>query len=827
MLKILMVNKNEGTFRINQLTTTMNRIYLRRTVFIIALLLSGLFSKAQGFDSLLNKLDTLYPQEKLYLQFDKSGYNPGETIWFKAYALSSNILSNISKNIYAELIDGEGKILQRKVLPVLFSSAATSFELPTGLTDSVLFVRAYTRWMLNFDSSFLYVKTIPIFTGKVAATKKPASTSATSLQFFPEGGDLVAGLESNIAFKATDNRGLPAKTNGDILNSKGEKVASFMTRHDGMGVFRLNPVAGEQYKATWKDQQNKSQESKLPAAQPSGVVMELSQDATGILFNIRKNGPGTEQIPAVYVVAQIQQQMVYQAKANLSKASEVRAVIPTDNIPTGIVQVTLFTLDRKPLAERIIFVNHQDYYFITDLNVSLKTTAKRGKNVIQIDVPDTLACNLSLSVTDAAVNPVQAGDHDIYSQVLLTSDIKGYVHNPAYYFSSDADSLSRDLDLVMMTNGWRRFKWEDLLANRWPKINEGPEDYLTIIGKINGLNKSELVNQEITGILMLKNEGQQIYSIPVQRDGSFYVPGLLYYDTARLFYQFNNDKNKVLTSKALIDVKNNFLIRGSQFHIDPQWISRIIRPEAPALLANKQMTEKNIVQLEAMRKTQTLAGVTVVAKQKSKKDKMDEEYSSGLFKGGDGYTFITEDDPFANSSQTVLQYLQGKVAGLQITGAGQQMNMSWRGGTPSLFMNEMQTDLSMVQTLNMSDIAMIKVFRPPFFGAPGGGSGGAIAVYTKKGAASYSNVKGLDFAKIPGYTPEKQFYSPDYSKELPENSQDDNRTTLYWNPFIITDKNSRRTFYTFYNNDVSKKFRIIIEGVNADGKLTRAEKIIE
>jgi hypothetical protein len=124
----------------------------------------------------------------------------------------------------------------------------------------------------------------------------------------------------------------------------------------------------------------------------------------------------------------------------------------------------------------------------------------------------------------------------------------------------------------------------------------------------------------------------------------------------------------------------------------------------------------------------------------------------------------------------------------------------------------------------MTDVAMIKVFRPPFMGAFGGGSGGAIAVYNKKGAARTSDVKGLDRTTIVGYTPVKEFYSPNYPTDQ-ANSDPDVRTTLYWNPFVLTDKTHRRLFLTFYNNDVSKKFRVIIEGCNDEGKLTRIEKV--
>ena len=123
----------------------------------------------------------------------------------------------------------------------------------------------------------------------------------------------------------------------------------------------------------------------------------------------------------------------------------------------------------------------------------------------------------------------------------------------------------------------------------------------------------------------------------------------------------------------------------------------------------------------------------------------------------------------------------------------------------------------------MNDVAMIKVFRPPFMGGFGGGGNGAIAVYYKKGAARNNNAKGLDHATVTGYTPVKQFYTPNYPADS-ASADADLRTTLYWNPFVVTDKTHRRLYLTFYNNDVTKKFRVIIEGCNVEGKLTRIEK---
>lgn len=800
--------------------------FIKKGSYLLSLviLVSASFSHLHGqiYDSVLKVLDTRYPQEKIYVHFDRAYYNPGETIWFKAYLFAANLPSNISKTVYADLIDESGKVIERKISPVVMSSAAAAFDLPATLTSSTIYVRVYTDWMLNFDSSFLYHKAIPVLQEKKTAKQ---SAPKNFLQFFPESGDLVQTVTSRVAFKATDIHGLPYAVSGNIVDSKGKQVTTFKSIHDGMGYFTLTPVAGETYKATWKDGKGKAQQTALPAANKEGYVLQLDQDASGVTFAISRPDAGGNPTEQVYIVGQMQQQLVYMATANISKNKTVRGIIPTENIPAGIIQLTIFSKENKPLAERIVFINKQDYYFITDLNSPLKSFEKRKKNVIQIDVPDTIPTNLSVSVTDADIHPHLKGEEDIFSNVLLTSDIKGYVHDPAYYFSSEADTVLTHLDLVMMTNGWRRFKWEDAIAGKFPEIKHTPGDYLTLNGRINGLTKTQLIQQELTGILEI-NRKQEFLTIPVDRDGGFTVSGLIFFDTAKLYYQFNNDKDKILTSRASFDIKSNLAKPFSLVKPDTSAVYRTVLPPQDVWAKNQQLADKNMAVSDARRKVQMLEAVTVTAKQKSKKELMDEQYTSGLFSGGDAYTFVMDDDITAKGALSILNYLQGKVAGLQITGMGAQATMSWRGGTPTLFLNEMQTDLGLVQSLPVADVAMIKVFRPPFFGAQGGGSGGAIAIYTKKGAAlNNTNVKGLDFAKIAGYSPAKEFYLPDYSKYDARHSEEDYRPTLYWNPFVLTDKNNRRLFYTFYNNDVTRRFRVVIEGCDEHGKLTRIEKV--
>lgn len=798
----------------------------RFTSIIILLVLTSLYLnvlKAQRIDSLLGILETTYPQEKIHVQFDKLYYNAGETIWFKAYIVADNLPGPISKTMYADLVDDRGSLLQRKMMPIIHSGAASSFGLPDTIQASRLFVRAYTKWMLNFDSMLIYTKPIQIIAAK-NISKKPATAITYNVQFFPESGDLVDNISSVVAFKANDSQGVPFNIKGDITDSKGKKVSSFTAVHDGMGSFELLPLSNEKYTAEWKDKNGIKHETTLPVSKKQGAVLSVAASGEKLYYTIKRPEQATANFTSFQVIAQMQQREVYSARINMSKKTTVIAPIETENLPNGVLQITIFNADEIPVAERIVFINHDNYSFITDLHAVEKNLNKRGRTVLQLDVGDNLLTNLSISVTDAGINPVTENEESIYSRFLLSNDLKGTVYNPAYYFSNTDDSVKIFLDLVMMTNGWRRFKWEDVLAEKLPVIKYQPDNFLSINGSVLGLSRTQLYQKDLTGIFKTKNGAVTIYNIPINKDGSFSETGLNFYDTAQLYYSLSNDKDKVLTTAASFSFLSNFLKPPPAGNVLLSSFYQPLYQDSAVLLKNNSMVALLKKQSD-FNKVKTLETVLLVRKQPSLKEKMEKEYTSGFFSGGDGYTFTTEDDPFAKSATSVLAYLQGKVAGLQISSVGQG-GASWRGSNTSIFLNEVNSDLNSVQNINMNDVAMIKVYRPPFFGAMGGGAGGAIAIYTKKGSKDNSQVKGLPFTPVNGYSSIKQFYVPDYETDTDPNLKD-YRSTLYWNPFLIFDKGRRRITIPFFNSDNCKKMRITIEGINEAGQLTREERIIE
>jgi len=800
--------------------------------FLMILLPAALFAQTPGRETLsanLQQLATGFPQEKAYIQFDKPAYAPGETIWYKAYLMTGFDPSLISSNFYLDFADADGKILAHAVVPVVQSSAKGNFDIPASFSGRSIHIRAYTKWMLNFDSAFLFDKDIRIVQTKPAAIKTPVVANTPAVQFFPEGGDCIAGINTKIAFKAEYTTGNPCNIKGTVVNAKGVSVADLKCIHDGMGYFYLDAQAGEKYTAKWKDEKGKQYETVLPSIKSAGVTFEIKLAEGKRGFLIKRSDDVIPAFKNVYIVATLQQQLVYMASVKLNETNVVGGSIPVDQLPSGILQVTLFDSNWVAIAERITFINNDDYHFEPEVGFAALGTSKRGKNVLVINVPDSIEANLSVAVTDAGIG-IDSSDN-IFSRLLLTGDLKGRVHNPYYYFSNNSDSIQEQLDLVMLTNGWRKIKWEDVLYGKMPAIKY-PNDtaYLSLAGKVFGGTATDMRQTSMLFMILSHQHDttkQAIQSF-IDKNGNFSEPDILMFDTTKIYYQFIGGNKDMINST---EVTFNSGIIPSPGKINFDKTTNPYLQDTATENRNRFFAEQE-ARLAKLMEGNTLAGVTVKTKVKSPVQVLDEKYASGLFSGGDAEQFDIQNDISSRGALNILNYLKGRVAGLNIsTGstAGGQSSATWRGSTPAFFLNEMNVDISQLESINMSDVAYVKVFRPPFIGAFGGGSGGAIAVYTQKGASN-TNIpkgKGLPSKTIIGYAPEKQFYSPNYGTFDQRNEEEDLRSTIYWNPMIITTQKNHMARLSFYNNDITGSFRVIVEGVSKDGKLVHIEKLIE
>jgi len=782
--------------------------------------LSILFASAQNIEKNLANYANNFTAERIYLHYDKSTYAPGETIWFKAYLMQTIFPVENSKTVYIDWTDENGKLLLHSVSPIQEGTAFGQFDIPDTYKGQYIHARAYTKWMLNFDSSFLYNKDFKILSDSAIA---PVSKNIIKpeLAFFPEGGDAISGVNNKIAFKANDQYGRPVKVKGDIKNGKGAVVAKLTVMHDGMGYFYITPQPAETFTAVWQDEKGVEHRTQLPAIKNSGVALQVNIDGSKRNFLVSVAPSSAAQINSVHLIGTMYQQSVFSITKDL-KDGHAEGIIPTEGLPSGILTITVFDAQWTPLAERITYVNNEEYKFEPEMEVQHWGLNKRAKNEIQITVPDSLYANLSVSVTDAAID--NDTSDNIISHLLLTGELKGKINNASHYFINNSDSIMQQLDLVMLTHGWRRFNWEKILNGEFPAISY-PRDtsYLTLSGKIYGATPSQLRSAgEIVLMVNQKQSGMQVFTTPVNGDGTFNDRSLVLFDTARIYYQLPKSKGLGdVTVQFMPDKLRPFSNNAPATSYDYNHLADTSGNRYHLKL--NDATERELKYL----KGKVLATVKIKGKQKSSLEEMDKKYTSGLFSGGDAHEFDLVNDPFANTSLDIFQYLQGKVAGLQIT-PGNPPSLSWRGSTPELFVDEMSTTADMVSSVPVSDVAFVKVFPPPFMGAAGGGSGGAIAIYTRKGGDRQQEAgKGLSNNSVSGYTAIRQFYSPNYDTFSEDNEKKDLRSTLYWNPNVVTSPGQNKVTLTFYNNDFTDAFRVVIEGMTKDGRLAHVVQMME
>ncbi|GAB3425616.1 Plug domain-containing protein [Niabella aquatica] len=779
------------------------------------LFLSG-WAVAQPLAQRLEDFATKFSPERAYLHYDKSSYFPGETIWFKAYVLNEVAPALESKNFYVDWIDDQGQILKHTVAPLIDGVTNGQFDIPADFKGRYIAVKAYTRWMLNFDSSFLYKKAIQLL-NKDSLKLPPTAVIKPVLEFFPESGDLIAGFPNKVAFKATDQWGRPVKIKGIVSGSNGKIADSLRVQHDGMGFILLNPVPGAAFTAKWKDEQGKEYTTTLPAVKSSGANIQVKVLPGRREFRVGLSPDLAAASDSVYLIGSMFQHPVFTIAKSVK--GEITGIVPTTNLPYGVLTITLLDKNWKPLAERITYIdNNAPFMFTPAMEVQRWGLSYRARNEVKITIPENTGASLSVAVTDLSID-ADSSDN-ILSTLMLSSDLKGKVYNAAYYFTNPDDVKQQHLDLVMLTNGWRRIHWQQIASGTLPKINY-PRDtsYLSLSGTVQGIMPG-LIGDGAAAMMIVTQKDQQnkMLLVPVQRNGTFNDPSVILFDTAQVYYQFQ-DKN---LNGAIIQFMPHKLRTPSV----GKGYNNLLWPDTAGLWRHLQLAmELNDNTQKARYKE--LETVTVKAKAKSAVEQMDEKYASGLFSGGDAIQIDVLNDPFAKTGD-VFMFLQGKVAGLQINGQGSGASLSWRGGAPQIYVDEVPSDVSMVSSINVNDIAYIKAFRPPFMGGFNG-SNGAIAIYTRRGDDAKRDAgAGIPSSRVEGYTGIREFYSPKYLTTEPAPGADrDVRTTLYWNPNVSVDPRTKQAVISFYNNDVTDAFRVVIEGMTTDGKLAHLEERME
>ena len=753
-------------------------------------------------------------------------YLPGETIWFKVYLFNKGIPDSITTNVYVSLLNERGGPVVQKLVPMIDAVGDGTIALPDSISANMLTLVAYTAAIQN-DTELIYYKPVSIITKskQLMVTAQPAS-----LRFFAEAGSFINGVANKIAFKAVLQNGLPFDVKAVIKDNGGSVIDSISATHDGMGSFTITPQENEKYYAEWIDNKNELRRTYLPVSITKGITLHTEQ-VSNYLYYILQNPVADSPLHKIHIIASLHQKAIYSATIDMSNLPVASGRIPITKLPPGILQITAYDDHHEPIAERVSFINLQKISFAATLAIKEQHLSKRGKNTIEINVPDTLVSNLSLAIYDADFSTAEHAN-TIFADLLLEGDIKGYVNNPAWYFSDSSAEKAKALDLVLLTNGWRRY-----LPGK-PATPAENENYITLAGTVTNQKKIPQAIQPVTLLLLQKDSSRQFFTVTTDSLGRFKKEGLIFFDTATIWYQFDKKNKKATELKLNLDPS---FVNLKQLNSKSSILETSIAAKHDSISGLPKQLLKQSTLDGFTNKGYKLADVTVKTR-KWKNDPlllMDEKYTSGIFRGGsNAFAFDILNDPGAYVKGDILNYLISKVPGLSLDypkggkGGGIKRLFFRNTAVTRIYINDNPlpvdpadgTAYTDVQNLNINDIAYVKWYDmyPLYPSDP------ALAIYLKKGdEISAKDLEGgLPKINIQGYATTKEFYAPDYG--IPDNKRPalDQRTTIYWQPYIITGKTNHTATISFYTNDISSNLFLVLEGMNEAGKLVYIEKYI-
>ena len=806
---------------------------MKKQILTAAFIFYSAFLHAQNQQQVLQKLKDSFPQERIHIHFDNEVYMAGETLWFKAYLFFGFLPSDLSANFIAELIDQNNHVILQKKLPVLAATVNGYFDLPDTLSQGNYVLRAYTPWMLNFDDAFIYRK--PIFIYKPSLQKAGVAKQAVEyrVDFFPEGGELIRNVVNVVAFKATDNQGMPVQISGRLLDQSGAEINVFNTVHDGMGSFGLLPKAGEEYHAEIIFPDSSKRRIELPAVKENGWALQVREESETKrrIILVRESA---NDVAELVLIGQMQHELLFEQSLKVQGSNTIIS-LDTRPFPSGILQLTLFTKSGVPLAERLVFVNNNEYRMPLNLQSDTVSLKKKAKNVLSFSLPDSILGSYSVSVVDDDKFISGNNSEDIVSRFLVTSDLKGYIHQPSFYFKNNDRATRMALDLVMMTHGWRRFQWNLVLKDQFPVLHFRDQNHLQLSGTIfSARTKKPVAGGEANFFLRTKDSVTDFFQVPIGNDGRFAIEDLVYSDSAQFSFQYNSTKNREKELYIELDKDSvNYLLTGSRLLASSSNNFPFYKPVLDSLNALFNFatdTSGNYRLLET---------VTVTARKKRPIEELNKRYTTGIFSSMNMVRILdlVNNDPGAGALN-VFQYIQGRIGGLRVDQSGNPPTynifspraMTLTGGPIAIpiFLDEAPTTSTQLATIPMHEIAMIKYFQSGFIGNPGIGTTSALVVYTKK--SSDIKIIGPGFLNAfvyPGYSPIREFYSPDYEQNTANRELPDRRITLLWQPDLKVDPDSGKYLIRFFNSDSARRIKIIIEGFTADGKLIREEKILQ
>jgi hypothetical protein len=761
-------------------------------------------------------IEHLYPQEKAYLHFDNTGYFLGETIWFKAYVVTAgqHQFTNLSRILYVELLSPDGEVKDSRKLKIVDGQCFGEFVLPQNISPGYYEVRAYTRFMLNFGDDCVFSRVFPVYrqeemddinekTGAeidklspfIDKLRKPQVVKKDKLNvaFFPEGGNLIQGLTTNIAFKVTDETGRSVDVEGQTL-------------HRGMGVFTCTPSKKAQTFVLVKNE--KKYKFKLPISLYSGYTLNILQQKPQTLSLRLQRTPGIA--PDSLGLAVTCRGQIYSFQTLYFQEQKNDFSLDISQLPSGVNRLTLFDKRGEILSDRPFFVHRKK----DKGSITISSDKKNHQSFEQVNLNFRLAdpsgkpqetC-FSLSVRDADREMKTGYNDNIYTHLLLSSELKGYIEDPAYYFESDAQQYLQALDLLMMTQGWRRYSWEQTIGLETLDAQHYIEKEILVKGRVMPARKVvDIDGMDVTLNIYMTDSLMLTGTYPATQTGEFAFP--IEDFEGKRFVEIITEKNQqMLNTKTMLDRQFSPVAKTytAEETTPPEKIPHLFSDPSDSAIRT----------LEGMNH---LSEVSIVGK----RIKRDITYNVER-----EFNYLMDNGLRLPYSDIVTEYM--KYRDKKFSGSQNKEGILAYKGTPGAGLYFVKRGIW--QNINVQDILTIPLEEVEkivvaFEGVqrqnlktvvPKWDEEEIIGILVYPYDIPVRKQIGHRFTRIEGFSALKEFYSPNYKNNPPIPGETDYRRTLYWNPNVKTDKQGKASVQ-FYNNNSCKQMSIEAEGLTAEG----------
>ncbi|MFD2785079.1 TonB-dependent receptor plug domain-containing protein [Hymenobacter rubripertinctus] len=684
--------------------------------------------------------------------------------------------------LYVDVVTPEREVIFQRTLALEHGMVAGDIILPDTLRTGVYTLRAYTSWMRNSAEDLFFTRRVPVWQVAAPAAAGPAASdarralrarataqqlkaaSAPDVQFFPEGGDYLAGLPTTVGVKAVTASGHGLALQGTVLDEKGNAVARFTTPALGTSSFNFTPLANQRYRATVTLPEGTAATYALPAVREAGWLLNVREIGDNYRVFVRHQGAGAATPEPLQLVAHVRGQPVYSGTGLIAPGETFSAVIPKANAPAGILHITLFDGRQTAQAERLVFVPETQGLQVR-LRPSKQTYGRREAVGLDVEVTTAagqpVAAELSLAVSNTVVLPGAAAEAtDVRAHLLLTSELRGYVENPAYYFQAHTPAVQRALNDLLLTQGWSRFTWQQVQAPT--SLAAGYlfplERTLMLSGQLVRNNKKPVPEGQIT---LLYGKTKNLVQATAGPGGMFLFTGFPGQDTTAVLLQARTPKGS-----------NNVLLQLNELWPRPADSWRPVVPlslataESAPVVAYGQRSRRQQQQLYRPDSTSgiVLRNVTVTGRKAP-------DSPPSLHSGNVSALLRTRDFPTIGSYRNIFEFMQGRVTGMQVTTTTTGYSVlirgmsSFKGSTEPLYLLDGMTlsdgdALLAIPAVDVERIEVLKGAAAAMYGSRGGN--GVVAVYTKRNSGDFSTTPaaGVAVRRVPAYHRTREFYAP-------------------------------------------------------------------